>query len=430
MVGWQEILHPDLGSDIVIQSWIDHKSLFQGVQSGTSGILSTGWYLDHKLHAGEYYKVDPLILPGAVDVEPDSTHWKMYDLDIHFGETAIEGSLVVFDRDPGNVFGFFEMMNNLVAFKTATIENGLLKLEVQTQMGKMKFEGDMQNEALDGKLSMGLIGLDCKGTMIGSSEMPGTKLPKIEVMKPLTTEEQSRILGGEAAQWAEVVCENNVESRIWPTTAAIAEKLWSPAELTADTDDMYRRLQTVSDYLDKRGSQHQKQMHAILENLIDPEGLPALTQLVNLLEEVKYYGRMSDIMGKDNLYLPDLQLDGVVDAVRPESFEAREFNQSVEHFIASPDEKLPTEIMDKLRGWSQLNDQLMAFMNNAKLEKVANISAEFSTVSKALLEKFEQDKPLSEAEKNSLNEKIVFLENGENGTLLAVAPGLRSLLNY
>lgn len=43
----------------------------------------------------------------------------------------------------------------------------------------------------------------------------------------LTNEEKKYILGGEATMWAELVNEDNVDTRIWPRTAAIAEVLWS-----------------------------------------------------------------------------------------------------------------------------------------------------------------------------------------------------------
>jgi len=430
MVGWQEILHTDLGNDIVIQSWIDHKSLFKAVQSGTSGILSAGWYLDLKLHADDYYQVDPLVLPGAVDIEPDSAHWKMYDIKIDFGSSQIDGDMVLFDRDPNNVYGFFGLMNNLVAFKSGTIESGLLKLELTAQMGKLKFEANLEADSLSGKMSMMLMNFNCSGKLVGSSELPGTTLPKIEVIKPLTSEEQSRILGGESAMWAETVSKSNVESRIWPSSSAIAEKLWSPAELTGNTEDMYRRLLIISDFLDKRGAQHQKGMNSILENLIAPEGLAALTRLTSLLEEVKYYGRLSEIMKEKNLYLPDLQLDGVVDAARPESFEARRFNQQVDKFISDPSDINRTAIMDYLIEWSQLNNELKPHLNSPQLEKVAKISSVFSEVSESLLQRFEDDNVFSEEEKQILSDKITFLENGENGMLLAVGPGLRKLLNF
>lgn len=429
LVGWQEILHPDLGNDILIQAWVDQKTLFEGIQRGTSGILSAGWYLDHKLHAGKYYQVDPLILPGAVDIEPDSTHWKIFDLKIDLASNEMEGKLVLFDKNPTDVYGFFELLNNRVAFKAGSVEGGNLSMKFSTQMGEMQFKGQVAESELNGKLSMSLLNFDCSGILTGSSEIPGTHLPRIEVIRPLTPGEQTRILGGEAAMWAEVVDANNVESRIWPSSAAIAEKLWSPTELTADTEDMYRRLTVFSDLLERRGSQHLQQMNAILEKLINPEGLPYLTTLVTLLEEAKYYARLTTIMGQQNLYLPDLPLNGVVDAARPESNEARRFNKRVEEYLATPNDTLQSEIIAHLRAWSQLDAQLKPYMNNKALQPVSNISGEFSFVSGVLLQKLASGKIFTEEEKNSLSEKIAFLENGENGMLLAVAPGLRNLLN-
>ena len=43
----------------------------------------------------------------------------------------------------------------------------------------------------------------------------------------LTAEEKARILGGEAPMWSELVTPTTIDSRIWPRTAAIAERLWS-----------------------------------------------------------------------------------------------------------------------------------------------------------------------------------------------------------
>jgi hexosaminidase len=46
MVGWDEILQPDLPRDIVIQSWRGQKSLADAARQGFNGILSSGYYLD------------------------------------------------------------------------------------------------------------------------------------------------------------------------------------------------------------------------------------------------------------------------------------------------------------------------------------------------------------------------------------------------
>ena len=60
MVGWDEIFHPALPTDIVIQSWRGQRSLAAAARAGYQGILSSGWYLDLYYSAGQHYQVDPL----------------------------------------------------------------------------------------------------------------------------------------------------------------------------------------------------------------------------------------------------------------------------------------------------------------------------------------------------------------------------------
>jgi hexosaminidase len=60
MIGWDEILHPDLPRTTMIQSWRGQASLTEGARQGYSGILSAGWYLDAMQTAEYHYRVDPL----------------------------------------------------------------------------------------------------------------------------------------------------------------------------------------------------------------------------------------------------------------------------------------------------------------------------------------------------------------------------------
>jgi len=60
MIGWDEIFHPDLPKDVVVQSWRGQESLAKIAHEGYMGILSNGYYLDHILSASQHYQVDPL----------------------------------------------------------------------------------------------------------------------------------------------------------------------------------------------------------------------------------------------------------------------------------------------------------------------------------------------------------------------------------
>ena len=60
MIGWDEILRPDMPKTVVIQSWRGQASLAQAAKQGYRGILSNGYYLDLMWPAVMHYAVDPL----------------------------------------------------------------------------------------------------------------------------------------------------------------------------------------------------------------------------------------------------------------------------------------------------------------------------------------------------------------------------------
>ena len=68
----------------------------------------------------------------------------------------------------------------------------------------------------------------------------------------LTETERSKILGGEATMWSELVTPLTIDSRIWPRTAAIAERFWSTRDVN-DFDNMKKRLDKVSFNLEELG---------------------------------------------------------------------------------------------------------------------------------------------------------------------------------
>jgi hexosaminidase len=60
MVGWDEILHPELPKTIVVQSWRGQESLATAARQGYRGLLSFGYYLDLMWPAARHYAVDPM----------------------------------------------------------------------------------------------------------------------------------------------------------------------------------------------------------------------------------------------------------------------------------------------------------------------------------------------------------------------------------
>lgn len=211
MVGWDEILNPDLPKDVVIQSWRGVASLAQGAEQGYQGILSAPYYLDGMKPAGVHYLADPL---------------------------------------PSN--------------------------------------------------------------------------------SPLTQEQRKLVLGGEVCMWGEQINANTIDSRIWPRTAAIAERFWSPESVT-NVDDMYRRLHVVSIQLEGLGLHHLTHEDAALRELAGSQKIDQLRTFASAFEPVSFGERYHQ--QKTSQYTV---LDRFVDAVRPDPPSRYDIAHLTENFLKSP----------------------------------------------------------------------------------------------
>ena len=69
MVGWDEILHPQMPKTIVIQSWRGPQFLVKSARQGYQGILSNGYYIDLIQPASFHYLNDPV--PADSALTPD-----------------------------------------------------------------------------------------------------------------------------------------------------------------------------------------------------------------------------------------------------------------------------------------------------------------------------------------------------------------------
>src|SRR5215813_13490560 len=209
MIGWEEIMHPDLPTNAVIHSWRGPASLAEAAKRGYNGILSAGYYIDLSFPASQHYVADPL---------PENS--------------------------------------------------------------------------------------------------------------TLSAEEAKHVLGGEATMWGEWVSPETIDSRIWPRTAAIAERLWSPRSVN-NVDDMYRRLAVISRQLEELGLTHEKNKGMLLRRLANSDNTGPLRTLTSLLEPVKEYRRYE--MRPQTMLSP---LTGLVDAARPDSDTARHFTSNVDEFLS------------------------------------------------------------------------------------------------
>jgi hexosaminidase len=193
---------------------------------------------------------------------------------------------------------------------------------------------------------------------------PASKLYLIDPLgdqsASLTTEEKARILGGEVCMWTEYVSAENIESRIWPRTAAIAERFWSPGldavGAMRNVADMYRRLDVVDSELDQLGLRHNSNYRIMLERLAGSTDIDALKALADVTEP----GALALRHHVNPDATQSTPLNRLVDAARPDSAVARHFSNLVDRYLANRnDAALRSEIRQWLTLWAA---------NDAKLE--------------------------------------------------------------
>jgi hexosaminidase len=266
MVGWDEVLSPDLPHDIVIQSWRGQASLAAAAKQGFRGILSNGYYLDLGWSAARHYAVDPMSGPAAT----------------------------------------------------------------------------------------------------------------------LSPEEQLRILGGESCMWSEYVNVSNVDSRIWPRNAVIAERLWSPQSVT-DVPSMYARMDAESARLEWLGLTHETYYRQMLQRIAGPatpQEFAALRTLADVVEPVKDYGREKLATSEPTSATP---LNRVVDAVPLESDDARRFSVLVDKYLAASckDDDAGAELRAELTRWRDNDPALESLAQKSFLVKeVVPVSQDLATLGK------------------------------------------------
>src|SRR5438046_4926093 len=121
--------------------------------------------------------------------------------------------------------------------------------------------------------------------------------------------------------WTDIVSDENMDNRIWPRSAAIAERLWS-AQQVQDVDSMYQRLAIISQKLGYYGLRHRLLTDEMLERMSGDSDPGPLKILAAVVQPPRLYERQELRTFTD--FTPLNHLD---DAVPPESDTAREFNE-------------------------------------------------------------------------------------------------------
>jgi hexosaminidase len=185
----------------------------------------------------------------------------------------------------------------------------------------------------------------------------------------LTEEEQARIHGGEVCMWDEYVTSEIIDGRIWPRTAAVAERFWSPEKVTG-VDDMYRRLELLSRRLEWLGLQHQTAYRTMLQRLAGPDPVGPLQILADILRPVSLGGRV-----RARKYTQQTPLNRLVDTVLPESAVARDFTKAV------TDLNKPV-VRQYLAMWKANDLQVRPTLDrNAILQEIVPVSADVAKLS-------------------------------------------------
>lgn len=250
----------------------------------------------------------------------------------------------------------------------------------------------------------------------------------------LTPQEQSRILGGEACAWAEFLTPENVDSRLWPRTAAVAERLWSP-EQTQDVPSMYRRLENVSWRLELLGVRHKSELSAMLGRMAGSDDVAPLRVLADAVRPVGLGTRQDTDEAAGSRETALTPLNRMVDAVPPESESARDFTNLVNALIAAnfKDAKAEAAVRNQLILWRDNDTQLQPLLEQSavlkELEPVSQTLASLAAAGLQALGYLDQGQKAPSAWKDQTLAMIQKAKNPQAHIYIAIAPAIESLVN-
>lgn len=239
----------------------------------------------------------------------------------------------------------------------------------------------------------------------------------------LTKEERKRVLGAEATMWSELVTPLTIDSRIWPRTAAIAERFWSSKKVT-DVDNMRKRLTVVNGQLEELGITHLKNKEFILRNISKTKDVTSLKILTNIYEPLKVYSRNKG--GTEYKTFSPFTL--FADACSTDAVDAITFNKATERFLKEASNESKEEIIILLQRWSQGFSNFSTIPNNPLLKNIKTSYSDLNNVSLLLLKVLKEGQSFNKKENKELQKTLKKLSNPLEDTELMVYSSLEKLV--
>ena len=239
----------------------------------------------------------------------------------------------------------------------------------------------------------------------------------------LSKEERKRILGGEATMWSELVTPLTIDSRIWPRTAAIAERFWSSKNVR-DVNNMQKRLKVVSYQLEELGITHLKNKDAILRNITRNQNTNALKILSNISEPLKIYTRNKG--GTEYKSFSPFTL--FADACTSDAEDGISFKKVVDRYIKDQNSKSKEELILYFNKWKEGFKEFKKLDMSPVLTQIEpsySYLAEFSKIISLVLED-----GYSKSKEASLNKIVKKLQEPFVDVELIIVSDLDRLLEF
>ncbi len=192
----------------------------------------------------------------------------------------------------------------------------------------------------------------------------------------LSALQEKNILGAEVMMWSDVVTSNTIDSRLWPRTAAIAERLWSPATLN-DLASMYKRLDKISILLEETSVNHLSNPRNIVQLLSNQTDIKPVEILLGVMEPYKNHLRNQ----KGQMYKTYAPLSLLTNAAVVDAYDARMFSNYIHSFSHTRSAADKLEIDKYLKKWRDNHDDFIRIsLTVPALKSLLKMSENVSTL--------------------------------------------------